>query len=202
MTDPLIIAHRVNTVEGLRATPTEYGVEMDLHAFGDRLVVHHDAFTDALDFERWLDAYQHALVILNVKEEGIEARVRELVLARGIERFFFLDLSVPALMKMVRAGEHRVAVRVSSVEPIAGALALGERAEWVWLDLFESRLPVTAEEYQMLRDAGYRICLVSPELHGRDISEIADIRRELAALGLTPHAICTKRPDLWERFSV
>ncbi len=194
---PLRIAHRVNTVEGLKATPREYGVEMDLHAYGDRLVVHHDACTDALDFERWLDAYAHAFVILNVKEEGIESRVRAMALARGIERFFLLDLSVPALVKMVRAGEHRVAVRVSKYEAVAGALALGGLAEWIWLDVFDPELPVTADEYRALQAAGYKICLVSPELHGRDISEIASLKSRLERDGLTADAVCSKRLDLW-----
>jgi hypothetical protein len=197
MNIPLRIAHRVNTIEGLRATPREFGVEMDLHAYGDRLVVHHDAMTDALDFDRWLDAYAHAFVILNIKEEGIEARVRETVLARGIERFVLLDLSVPALVKMVRTGERRVAVRVSKYEAVAGALALRGLAEWIWLDVFEPELPVSAAEYRALQAAGFRICLVSPELHGRDVSEIADLQRRLEADGLTADAVCSKRLDRW-----
>jgi hypothetical protein len=197
MNIPLRIAHRVNTVEGLQATPREYGVEMDLHAYGDRLVVHHDALTDALDFSTWLEAYAHAFVILNVKEEGIEGRVREMVLARGIERFFLLDLSVPALVKMVRAGEHRVAVRVSKYEAVAGALALGGAAEWIWLDVFDPELPVSAEEYRALQGAGYKICLVSPELHGRDVAGIATLKMRLERDGLTADAVCSKRLDLW-----
>jgi hypothetical protein len=197
MNIPLRIAHRINTIDGLRATPVECGVEMDVHAYGDRLVVHHDALTDALDLEVWLTAYQHAFVILNVKEEGIEARVRELALARGIERFFLLDLSIPALVKMVRAGESRVAVRVSTYEAVAGALAFSGLAEWIWLDVFEPRLPVTAEEYRALQRAGFKICLVSPELHGRDVAEIATLKAQLERDGLSADAVCSKRLDLW-----
>jgi hypothetical protein len=197
MNIPLRIAHRVNTVEGLNATPRGYGVEMDLHAYGDRLVVHHDALTDALDFEQWLAAYHHAFVILNVKEEGIEGRVREMALAHGIERFFLLDLSVPALVKMVRAGERRVAVRVSKFESVAGALALGGLAEWIWLDVFDPELPVTSDEYRALQQAGFKICLVSPELHGRDIAGIAALKARLERDALTADAVCSKRLDLW-----
>jgi len=190
------MGQRVNTVEQLRATPREYGVEMDLHAYGDRLVVHHDARTDALDFERWLEAYDHAFVILNIKEEGIEARVRELVLARGITSFFMLDLSFPALIKMARAGEHRVAVRVSEYEPVEGALRLSGLADWVWLDQFE-RFPIDRADYDLLKAAGFRVCLVSPELQGRDTAEIPLLTARLAAEGIELDAVCTKRPELW-----
>ena len=65
----LNIVHRVNTPQALDATPKEFGVEMDLHAFGDHLIVHHDAFQAGVTFEQWLDAFDHALVILNIKEE-------------------------------------------------------------------------------------------------------------------------------------
>lgn len=192
----LKIAHRVNTVEQLQATPKHYGVEMDLHGYGDRIVVHHDARTDAIDFERWLEAYDHAFVILNVKEEGIESRVRELVLARGIHSFFMLDLSFPALMKQSRAGEHRLAVRVSEYEPVEGALRLAGMADWVWLDQFK-RFPIDRGDYDLLKAAGFRVCLVSPELQGRDAAEIGPQAAWLAAEGIVLDAVCTKRAELW-----
>lgn len=192
----LKIAHRINTPEALDATPPEYGVEMDLHAFGKNLTVHHDAFAEGVPFERWLDHFRHALVILNIKEEGIETRVREMVLARGIEAFFMLDLSFPALIKMARAGEKRVAVRVSEYEPAAGAMTLAGQAEWIWLDVFRG-FPISAEEQVALQTAGFKLCLVSPELHGRGTNEVAEIQAAMARLGCTVDAVCTKRPDLW-----
>ena len=89
-TSPMLkIAHRINDPARLAAVPRECGIEIDLHGYRDRVVVHHDPFVDAVDLETWLDAYNHACVILNVKEEGIEARVRDIVLRRGIVDFFF-----------------------------------------------------------------------------------------------------------------
>jgi hypothetical protein len=192
----LKIAHRINTPQALAATPQEYGVEMDLHAYGDRLVVHHDAFTDAVDFDEWLDEYHHAFVILNVKEEGIETRVREMTLARGIENFFMLDLSFPALMKMIRADESRVALRVSEYEAAAGPVAMAGLAEWIWLDVFHG-FPVSREDYHKMRDANYKFCLVSPELHGRDKNEIAEMQATMKEMGVSVEAVCTKFPELW-----
>ena len=192
----LKIAHRINTTEALDATPRHLGVEMDLHAFGNQLTVHHDAFAEGISFERWLDHYRHAFVILNIKEEGIETRAREIVLARGIEDFFMLDLSFPALIKMTRAGEKRVAVRVSEYEAVASADALKGQAEWVWLDVFRG-FPISRDEHDTLRKGGFRICLVSPELHGRDIAEIARMQAQMKQLGCSVDAVCTKYPDLW-----
>ena len=91
----LKIVHRVNDPLTLKNIPSKFGIEMDLHAYGDRLVVHHDAFLDSVDFSQWLDSYNHKLVILNIKEEGIESRVLDQITSRGIKNFFMLDLSFP-----------------------------------------------------------------------------------------------------------
>jgi hypothetical protein len=38
-----LIAHRRNAIEELASTPEEFGVEIDLRSFGDRLVVTTDS---------------------------------------------------------------------------------------------------------------------------------------------------------------
>jgi hypothetical protein len=191
----LQILHRVNDLAQLQSTPSHFGVEMDIHGYADRLVVHHEPGHDAIDFEEWLEAYDHAFLIANIKEEGVERRARDLILARGIDAFFMLDLSFPAIVKMVRSGESRVAVRVSEYESAAGALRLARRAGWIWLDSFEGGVPVPLAELTALHDAGFRICVVSPELHGREAVEIDAMKAGLPA-GLID-AVCTKYPQRW-----
>ncbi|MEK7266847.1 MAG: hypothetical protein AAB227_12200 [Pseudomonadota bacterium] len=63
----ILISHRRNTIEQLRETPAHYGIEVDIRSQGDRLIIHHDAFADGEDFERWIEHYHHRLLILNVK---------------------------------------------------------------------------------------------------------------------------------------
>jgi hypothetical protein len=193
----LKICHRINSVDQLQNIPVDNGIEMDIHAFGNRLVVHHDPFVDAVDFEIWLNYFKHAFLILNIKEEGIEKNVREIVLKKGIKNFFMLDLSFPALIKMVRSGEPRVAIRVSSYEPVETAFSLAGLAEWIWLDLFEDELPLNFSQIQALRELNYKICIVSPELHGREISSIARVRLFLEKNNIMLDAVCTKYPELW-----
>jgi hypothetical protein len=192
-----IIAHRRNTIEELASTPRELGVEIDLRSFGDRLVVTHDVFTDAADFEEWIAGYAHGTLILNVKEEGIEDRVAEVVKNNGIDRFFFLDLSFPALVRLTRMGESRVAVRYSEFESLETVLNLQGQADWVWVDCF-SRYPIDASSARRLTDAGFRLCMVSPELQGHGVQRIPEFQDHLADCGASPSAVCTKRPDLWE----
>ena len=39
-----LIAHRRNTLNELLASPTKYGVEVDIRSYGDKLVIDHDPF--------------------------------------------------------------------------------------------------------------------------------------------------------------
>ncbi|MEM6667010.1 MAG: phosphatidylinositol-specific phospholipase C/glycerophosphodiester phosphodiesterase family protein [Pseudomonadota bacterium] len=193
-----LIAHRRNTLTELSETPRHLGVEVDVRTQGDRLVIHHDPFEEGEDFDAWIAAYAHGTLILNVKEEGLETACLERMARRGLDQFFFLDQSFPFLMSTARTGEHRCAVRVSEYESVDTALTLAGQVDWVWVDCF-TRLALTGTDHDRLRAAGFRLCLVSPELQGRDAArEIPAMAAQIAKDGLTFDAVCTKRPDLWE----
>lgn len=192
-----IIVHRRNTLDELLATPVGYGVEVDIRSIGERLVIHHEPFVEGEDLVRWLAHYRHGTLILNVKEEGLEQRLLALMAERGIEDFFFLDQSFPFLVKTARQGERRCAVRVSEYEHIGTALSLAGKIDWVWVDCF-TRFPLSAEDAARLREAGLKLCLVSPELQQRSgDNEIPMLRALLAERKIVPEAVCTKRPECW-----
>ncbi len=196
-----LISHRRNTVEELMATPRDYGVEVDIRSRGELLIIHHDACVPGVSFEDWIDAYRHGTLILNVKEEGLEARLIALMRDKGIEDFFFLDQSFPFLVKWAKAGERRCAVRVSEFESIETALTLAGKVDWVWVDCF-TRFPLSHEDAHRLKKAGFKLCLVSPELQGRDAdTEISRLVLLLRDLGIEADAVCTKRPDLWQKLA-
>ena len=81
-----LIAHRRNTLAELNVTPTGYGVEVDIRSYADKLVIHHDPFVAGESFEAWLAAYRHGTLILNVKAEGLEARLIDLMQDRKSTR--------------------------------------------------------------------------------------------------------------------
>ena len=193
-----IIRHRRNTIEELEATAPNWGIEVDIRSQGDRLVIHHDPFVSGEDFEAWLAHYRHGLLILNVKEEGLEDRLIGLMAQHAIADYFFLDQSFPFLIRTARRGERRCAVRVSEYEGIGTALSLAGMIDWVWVDCF-TRFPLDKHDADRLHDAGFRLCLVSPELQGRtDPAETVAMRELLAARDIRADAVCTKTPDLWQ----
>lgn len=199
MTIIKLIAHRRNTIAELEATPDRYGVEVDIRSYGEDLIIHHDPFVPGTSFETWFDSYRHSTLILNVKEEGLEARLIALMKSRGFSDYFFLDQSFPFLVKWSKAGEHRCAVRVSEFESVETALTLAGKIDWVWVDCF-TRFPLSHDDAARLKAAGFKLCLVSPELQGRDaVSGIEELAAMLRARRIQPDAVCTKRTDLWEQ---
>jgi len=193
-----LIAHRRNTLNELLATPTKYGVEVDIRSYGDNLVIHHDPFIEGESFDAWIAAYRHGTLILNIKEEGLETRLIELMESKGIEDYFFLDQSFPYLVKWSKAGERRCAVRVSEFESVETALTLAGKVDWVWVDCF-SHFPLSHADAIRLKSAGFRLCLVSPELQGKNAEiEIPALAALLKERGIQADAICTKKVDLWE----
>lgn len=218
----IIVVHRKNTAKELSETPTQYGVEMDLRNHGNRLTVNHDAFVEGEDFDAWLKAYKHRLLILNTKEEGLEKYLIEKMVAHKIEDYFFLDTTPPYLLRLLRGQmrddgkpERRVAHRISEYEDYMNVLThrhAGLMAEWIWVDFTEAvsaepraTMPQIKTTLTLLQEAkqlqvlGYKLCLVSPELYGpHRLPETALLQQLLAQVQLKPEAVCTKQPHLWE----
>ena len=193
-----IISHRRNTISDLLSTDPKYGIEVDVRSHGDKLIIHHDPCVVGESFNDWIDVYRHGTLILNVKEEGLESRLIDLMQSKGITDYFFLDQSFPFLVKWSKAGEHRSAVRVSEFESIETALTLAGKVDWVWIDCF-THFPLGEQDARRLKDAGFKLCLVSPELQGRDANiEIPQLTSLIKTRGIEADAVCTKHPDLWE----
>jgi hypothetical protein len=192
------IIHRVNTIDELKKIDKSYGVEVDIRAYGEKLIVNHSSFENGPELSEWLSICGDRLVILNIKEEGIESRVRDMAFQFGIKNFMLLDLSFPALVKMSNKGESQIAIRVSEYESVDNALLFESKIDWIWLDCFNG-FPLTGEEFQRLKKSAFKICLVSPELHGppRDEDDIQNFQNFMHSIGAEVDAVCTKNPKLW-----
>ena len=137
----IIVNHRVNSIEKLKSTPPEYGVEIDLRPYNEKIILNHEPFQDGEDFEEFLKTYNHKLLILNVKSEGIEEKVLELVKKYNINNYFFLDVTFPFMVKYINKGIKNFAARFSEFESINTCLNLIGMVEWIFVDNF-TRLPI------------------------------------------------------------
>jgi hypothetical protein len=188
------IAHRINTIDQLLNVPREYGVELDIRDFEQRLVLQHDPFKDGEDFEEYLKHYNHGTIILNVKSERIEDAVLDLLKAYEIRNYFFLDSSFPMIYSLTQRDEKNIALRFSEFEGVDTILAMSQRIKWVWVDCF-TKLPITVENYKNLKENGFKLCLVSPELQGQD-EKLEEYKQGLNDKGILFDAICTKAHNI------
>ncbi|MBO8240541.1 hypothetical protein HA152_07470 [Prochlorococcus marinus XMU1412] len=191
-----IIAHRRNQINQLLETPTKYGVEVDIRSNQDKLVVSHDPFSNYVDFEEWISFYKHGTLILNIKEEGLENKLLDLMSKFSINNFFFLDQSFPFLIKTIKKGEKRTAVRFSEYESIETVLQMKGLLNWVWIDFF-TRLPLNKTNYLELKSSNFKICLVSPELQGFGKKECKELKDYILKNNFEIDAICTKKYSFW-----
>lgn len=182
-----VVVHRVNTLESLARVPADCGAEIDLRAEGSRILLHHDPFVGGEDFDRWLEHYHHGLLVLDVKEAGIETEVLRRVRQRGVARHFLLDVEFPYLYRASRLGERAIAVRYSEEEPIELVDAYRSLVDWVWIDT-NTRLPLDAEVVSRL--SGLKTCLVCPERWGRP-QDIPVYQQHMAALAFQPDSVMT-----------
>ena len=161
------IVHRVNKIEELKNIPKGYGVEVDVRAFGKRLILNHEPYEDGDSLEEYLKSFEHRFIIFNIKDTGIENDVIELAEKFGIENYFLLDIEYPFTYKATRNRKFgKIAVRYSEAEPIEFALAHSGLIDWVWIDTF-TLMPLDKEIYNRLKQAGFKICLVCPDQFGR-----------------------------------
>jgi hypothetical protein len=184
------IAHRVNTIKDLLNTPVEYGVEVDLRDFGEKLILQHDPFKDGESFEEYLKNYNHGTMILNIKSEGIERRVLKLIQQHNIKSYFFLDCSFPMINLLSLKGERNIALRFSEFEGIDTISLMSKKIEWIWVDCF-TKLPISFKNYKTLKDLNYKLCLVSPELQNQDL-KLELYKDYLQKENIIFDAICTK----------
>lgn len=166
MSKPLLIAHRINTIEQLQKVPIEYGVELDLRDSNKKLIVTHDPYTDGVEFSEYVKHYKHKFMICNIKCEGIEYKVKEILDEHKIKDFFFLDSSFPMIIKLLKSGIRNVAVRYSVFESMSSIISLVKEYPdiYVWIDYLNGEYPII----ENLKLLPVKTCLVSPELHSSD----------------------------------
>lgn len=193
----LIVQHRVNSAAALATTPKEFGVELDIRSDVNGLYLAHDPFISGERFESYLADYSHQLLVLNVKEEGLEDRIEELLRQRGISNYFFLDQSLPFLIKRGLKGHLRQAARISEYESVESVRKISSFCEWAWVDFFNEPI-IDRDAIEQVRSLGLKVCFVSPELHGAHRKlEAALLAQKVKDSGITIEAVCTKLPSVW-----
>jgi hypothetical protein len=186
----MLIAHRINTLEALKALQPDTPIEFDVRESDYECSVRHDAFKPGSSLVKFLPYLKTRFCIVNIKCEGIEHYILNLFKLYEIENFIFLDCSIPMIHKLTQQGESRIAVRWSEYESLESVLSWAGKVQWIWVDCF-TKYPLTKQTFDQVCNLGFKLCLVSPELQGR-CHDIEPYCTMLLENSIHPHAICTK----------
>lgn len=193
----IVIRHRVNSRLDLKNTSPHFGVEVDIRSDESGLYLSHDPFTKGELLSDWLGNFKHAVLVVNVKEDGLEDRVVEMLKDSNVSSYFFLDQAMPTIIRRGLAGLFDSALRFSEYESIESIVKMQDFSSWVWVDSFH-RSSIHRIQLERLKLTGLRVCLVSPELHGPNrLPEAAELKETLKGSYHLIDAVCTKFPEMW-----
>ena len=85
------IIHRINTISELKNIPERYGVEIDLRWNNGEIVLSHDPCEVQKQYDslrKYLSDFKHKMLIVNIKETGIEDQVVKLLEEFSILNYF------------------------------------------------------------------------------------------------------------------
>ncbi len=193
----IIIKHRANTVDIIKNTPCNYGVEIDLRSNFENIYLHHDPFKKGIKLTKWVKFFNHKLIVLNVKEEGLEHKIINIFKKNNITNYFFHDQTFSSLLK--NKNKTKVSLRYSEFEELKNYKYLFKNIEWIWIDHF-TKFPLDTKFYNILKKYKIKICIVSPELVKiRFKYKIKSLKKMLLKKNYKIDAVCTKYPKLWEK---
>jgi len=172
-----------------------FGTETDVRDYNGKLVISHDIPTgnelSVLDFFQLIDDKTLQLA-LNIKSDGLLEPLLSEIKKAGVENAFVFDMSIPDQRSYLTQKVVKVFTRLSEEEKIP---SFYKECQGIWLDSFYG-LWFNAEKLRELLSDGKEVCIVSPELHKREHSELW---RFLLSTGLSKEhnlILCTDFPVL------
>ncbi len=155
-----------------RCFALSFGTETDVRDYHGEAVIAHDPPIDKplMSLEQLLSMAVRAKVplALNIKSNGLAQKVALALQQQPVPGTFVFDMSIPDMLPYLKLNVPTF-TRLSEYEqePV-----LIEQATGVWLDCFKGIWFDEKYLNHFLNDLAKEVCLVSPELHGRDEKEL------------------------------
>lgn len=185
-----------NSIEAFdRSFALGFGTELDIRDLDGMLTVSHDppragALAAHAVFEIMAGHDPGLTLAVNIKADGLQASLVDMLMQAGLLDVFVFDMSVPDTLHWLNTGIP-VFVRHSDIEPEP---VLYPEASGIWLDAFKSEW--WGEETLVRHfNAGKRVCIVSPELHRRDHRPLWERLLGMDVLSSEALMICTDFPE-------
>lgn len=169
------------------------GTETDLRDVCGKIVISHDMPTgDEITFEKLLQLLdgKNLPLGLNIKADGMGDEILHLLKKYNHTNYFTFDMSIPEMVYEMKT-ELKVYAGYSDILP---APVLLDKACGVWLDSFNSEW-FTEKTLISLLDKKKKICIVSSDLHNRDIDRQWTMLKNSSVLTNDDIMLCTNYPE-------
>lgn len=199
-----ILAHRgywktereKNTLRSIQAAlENGYGFESDIRDYCEKLVISHNVASacspEAEKVMALLHEYQDKYCFaINIKADGLIDALKYLLKYYEISNYFTFDMSIPQMLEY-KQSELCFFTRKSEFEPEP---VMYSDAAGIWVDAFEDDSWITGNLLKKYLDDGKKICIVSPDLHGKSNHTFWN-RLKNFKIGFENVYLCTDHPD-------
>ncbi|MCX2718539.1 hypothetical protein [Lentiprolixibacter aurantiacus] len=208
----MIISHRgywkinseKNTVKAFeRSFSLGFGTETDIRDYKGELVISHDMpnpntnHLSVKDFFSIYNSYNKTLLLaLNIKADGLQEPLNDIIKEYDIRNYFVFDMSVPDAI-----GYHKYNINTFTRESeYENPPSFYEQAKGVWMDEFQDSW-IETSLIQRHVDSNKQVCIVSPELHGRTYEDKWEKYRGRVNFNSNKHIhLCTDVPELAKEY--
>jgi len=171
------------------------GTETDIRDYCGELVISHDiANRDNISVRNCLELYNNfnctGTLALNIKADGLQEKLKELLNEYSIKNYFVFDMSIPDTIGYINS-EIPFFSRQSEFEPIP---SFYEECTGIWLDAFEGNWYGAGLIHNHLKK-GKQVAIVSPDLHKHDPLPFWEYLRKEKIHHIEDVIICTDLPE-------
>ncbi|OBT15797.1 hypothetical protein A9266_21015 [Vibrio tasmaniensis] len=196
-------ANEKNSKEAFdRSFSLGFGTETDIRDLSGNLVISHDMPKgNEILFDEFLQYYVKSncsgTLAINVKSDGLHRKISDSLSLYGLENYFVFDMSIPDTLVALDCN-MKVFSRVSEYELKS---PLWEKSEGIWYDKFCSN-SVDTDFIKDLLMQGFKVCIVSAELHKRSHQEQWENIRKIGNPYLQSKnlILCTDLPELAQEY--
>jgi len=178
-----------------------FGVETDIRDYKGELVISHDIANEKClrveDLFKMYNKFDNTLPLaLNIKADGLQIKLKELLEKYKIKNYFVFDMSVPDGLLYLKQ-DIKAFTRESEYEKEP---SFYDEVCGIWLDEFKGHW-ITKEVIEKHIQDDKQICIVSPDLHKREYKNEWQHYKEIEKeLGINNLMICTDYPEIVKGF--
>jgi len=178
-----------------KAVKEGFGIETDIRDYCGRLVISHDianemclSVGDLVSF--YIDGSFESTLALNIKADGLQRLVENVVVEKGVLNYFLFDMSIPEMV-VNKERNLKFFTRHSDIEEMP---VMYEYSDGVWLDSFYKENWISVETIEKHLSNHKRVCMISPEIHGFSNLRLWEELKEKELFKKENLLLCTDQP--------